>query len=293
MANSLMYFPPQGFSVNNKSLSGSLHDASSQVRMIFLGTSEVTLVFSLNGNQIIWGMISELTIPWGNNTEILYETCQSGWIYDWNVDTGIFTVTDAEGTVITHEGVTTISDLKISWDILQNSQFHIYKTRVEIFNDMCIIAERASSSRQSVTESLNLREEDSLIGKPICGYFTCHKEIDPVILELQPIIFDGIEQDIYHILLADTDELNFINYYPLDIYAIDNPKIIERKPNEFKGYMHEYALMMIMCFAEKLLSTDSKIVYEPWMLYAMFQWLFQQPHHSVKEPIFDLSPRWG
>lgn len=295
-STSLMYFPPQGFTVSNRSLSGSPNNASTQVRFKMLGSIEVTLVLSFFGNEIVWYVMEGLRIPWGDNSELLYETCQPGWKYEWNVDTAVFTVMDSNGQATIHEGISTISDLKISWDVFNSGQFHIYKTITETISDGSIIAQRMDSERPTEMKDLYWMDIDYLTGVQhavydfLSGYFP----ESPGLISVTTAFFsDGSESRLNDILLADIDKLIFNNAYPLDLLSIDNPVATSRTANQYTGYMHTMVFLMIMYFAERLLSADAKIVYEPWMLYSMFQWLFQQPHHSTKEPIFDLSPWWG
>lgn len=295
MQDSLMYLPPQGFGVENRSLSGLPH-AASQDRLVLLGIAEVTLIYSVNGDKLTWGVLGELDVPWGDNTALLYAQCETRWRYEWDLNTNTFTVTDDTGQETVQAGITTISGLGISWDILTSEQFHIYKEKNATITDTSLIGTRTDSGRPGELAAMHWMESDYLLGIQhaifdfLLGYSPELPGTIPIDTSLSS---DGSEDTISSILLAKTDELNFGNGYPLDLYPAEIPTSAERQARERIAYLQTYTYLMIGCFAAQLLSAGARTIYEPWMLYSFFQWLFQTSHSAAKEPIFDLSPWWG
>jgi hypothetical protein len=56
----------------------------------------------------------------------------------------------------------------------------------------------------------------------------------------------------------------------------------------------EFSYLMIALFAQNKLSASHKVLYEPWMLYQIWQWYFNTiSNNANSRKIFDLSPRWG
>ncbi|HMM22689.1 MAG TPA: hypothetical protein PKA10_18375 [Selenomonadales bacterium] len=295
MLESQMYLPPQGFGTSSRSLAGPAH-ISFPARLALLGYVRVTLTYALTGDQLTWGILEALEVPWGDSDAILYEHCLSGWQYSWDLNSGTFTVTDDSDYATVYPEVNTLSGLGISWGILESRQFSLFKTRDIFIEDSSLVGTRADEPRPSEAAKLHWMISDYLAGVQhavfdfLAGYRAEPLGVCPVSTSFQS---DGSESVLSDILLARADELKFINYYPLNLRAGENHLTGDRQLKQWTGLQQTHSTLMIMCFAARLLSAEARVLYEPWMLYAMFQWLFNRPNVVKKDSIFDLSPWWG
>ena len=94
------------------------------------------------------------------------------------------------------------------------------------------------------------------------------------------------------VLLAEIRDLsadcNFpANYFEGKNAAVAAKQIVEKQANiESVGEW-----LMVAAFAS--IVNASKPVFEPWMLWHLWQWLGQGTVIIKRDRIFDLSPRWG
>lgn len=256
------------------------------------------------GSALTWGRLRSYQKEWGTLTEVRYSVAIPGYTYVWNLDTHTFSVTDDNGTVTMYPGVTTIKALGVSWGVLKSSQFSVLDTNYTN-SDIFLIGARAVEARQSYTAVTGqliymdyLTEgiqhiEFSRLSRHETAFSDLENDgetgtYDPV------LIFIGSEIA-RTILLASTGQLQMYNHYPLNL--VEGAAVIpaERLENIRQGIaLRELSYLMIALFAQNKLSASHKVLYEPWMLYQIWQWYFNTVRNtSNSRKIFDLSPRWG
>jgi hypothetical protein len=289
MADALKYFDPCGFCITNRSLNGNGYAK----QMFFPLGAKTTYHYQVKGSELTWDLIQILGIPWGDNSVIKYDQCTSGWKYEWDLNIGTFTVTDVSGKVEVRQNITTLSDAAICWDIFYSDQFSIQKTITLESDDHALIAGRIDSKRPTECASFSWGT-DYLLGVQhaivdfLVGYAVENPESMP-----ESTVFSGSGLELYNLLLAYVGNLQVSEDYPLNLYPGGTSTTGRRESIERAGYLQTCSFLMIFCFASQLLSSSSKIVYEPWMLWEIFKWLYQRPNVVQRNTIFDLSPWWG
>lgn len=281
-----LYFPMTGFTVHNRSLAGRPQPLY-PIRLLPLHS----IPYAYWGGVLIWAVMEALGIIWGDNLTLKYETLTPGWIYEWDLKTTTFTVTTAEGEATSYPA-DTLSDLGIAWVIVESSQFYIYPLGRNV-NGAFLVGTRIDSVKQGEYKPCDCMNIDYLRGiqHAVFDFLSGHSQIaGDVNLEGMG---KGIER-IASILFAKTNEINFMNHYPINLYPGTVALASKRLEIKHMGYTKAMSYLMIRLFAARLLSPlHSKIVYEPWMLWEIFKWVFVRPAAGKRDRIFDLSPWWG
>lgn len=256
------------------------------------------------GSSLTWGRLRSYQKEWGSATEIRYPVPMPGYTYVWNLDTLIFSVTDDNGTVTMYPGVTTLKALGVSWGVLKSSQFSVLNTNVTN-SDIFLIGAKAEKERQSYTAGTGrLTYMDYLTEGSQHIAFNRLSRNETAFSDLENgggtgtynPIFDFIGSEITRtILLSSTGQLQMDNHYPLDLVQGEQAVPAERLEKIRQGVaFREFSYLMIALFAQNKLSASHKVLYEPWMLYQIWQWYFNTVHNTANSrKIFDLSPRWG
>ncbi len=287
MRETQLYLSLTGFTVQNRSLTGRSGPLF-PVRLHF--PNAVQYIFW--GNGLTWAILEPLGIFWGDNETLHYAILEPGWTYEWNLKTRIFTVTNAGGEVTAYEA-TTLSDLGISWEILESSQFFIYPFGT--IGEFFLSGTRIDLERPGESQNAAFMDIDYLRGvqHAVFDFLSACQEQDPHRPDIVSI--DNSIENYSDILLASTNEINFTNGYPIDLYPGESTKTTERRQLEHQGYIQTITYLIIRMFASRMLSLlNSKIVFEPWMLWEIFKWVYVRPNSTGKrDKIFDLSPWWG
>lgn len=205
----------------------------------------------VTGANLNWVTMDSMGITWGDNTVLRYATRQTGWNYTWDLDTHIFTVTDAAGQSTSYAAITTLSDLGISWDILESTQFYISRTKPKT-NEVFLPAVRIDPQRPTQTMSYARMAVDYLLTGE--QHVVFDYLIDYIANELTEHCsvntnFKGEEAAFYNLLLARTDELNATSCFPLDLISTEKHYTADRQIVQHIGHMQPYSYLMIMLFA--------------------------------------------
>ncbi len=264
-----------------------------------LRLSMLNQVKKLSGMTLTWDTLAAIEEPWGNSNLINYDTLQAGWTYQWNPNTGVFLVTDQEGAATIHAGVFTLSELGISWDILSSEQFSIVSVNLT-GTDAFLLASPVRAARNVTTEQWHAWRNTFLTEGVQHAVFSrvsltaAGSGDGDYILIILPIILTYLEIQ-YTIAVPRSIPMEAINLYPTDLIRGVDDMPSDRQEIMRDGVLAEpFRYLMIAFFAQNLLSADGKIVYEPWMLYAIFQWYVKTVRSTANaRKIFDLSPRWG
>lgn len=287
-ANSLMYAEPIGTTSGSSSLAGR-ESALNPIR-IYYNVKKVTSY----GNALTWGYLRSYQKSWGIQKPIQYSVAMPGYTYFWDIEKGVFTVTDTAGGVTEHSGIRTIKDLGISWEILRSVQFRSFNLD-DSNGDTFIICKRMDPKRIGQTNHIGeFMHNDYLSGNDQHTLFdriTDAHTLYDLFAMVTGYFADSADRAI---LLANTNHLQANNLYPLNM--INSPinlhsERIRLKKQGIQCIAAHY--VMIAIFAQHLLSTDNDIVYEPWMLWAAYQWYVNTVRVATNNrQIFDLSPRW-
>lgn len=286
--NGQMYHPLLGFTVANRSLSGRTRPLY-PIRLRNLNA----VPFAYWGGVLTWLIMETLGIAWGDNEIIRYEEPQPDWIYEWDLTTKIFKVTTDTGEITTYYAET-LSGLGISWAILESSQFYIYPQGRKA-NEAFLIGTRSDAKRVGNAQQCHYMDIAYLRGvqHAVFDFLSAYQELQAAGADLsgQGQAHENYPEDV---LLARTHDLGFKNGYPISLCPGSKAFAGKRSPIMHAGYTRAMTLLMIRLFASRLLSPlNSKIVYEPWMLWEIFRWVFVRPNAGRRDRIFDLSPWWG
>jgi hypothetical protein len=270
------------------------------VRLMHLGHVGRDFV-DLYGGTMTWDQLGSLSIPWGYNETIKYNGVQPGWTYSWDVGTWKFTVTDDQGNK-TEETIKTMSDLGITWDILESPQFSIHLTCM--FENFAFL--KAWKWRKGVIPDDPWDEPDQLcdLMPYIWGEFDKYLKGESHFehMRLTPkeinngdysLAIDANITDLFRTMVyAHIVNLAASGKYPLDLMNKDlnmnTERVIEDREADALVLGN---LLMIALFAS--IDDRGKPVYEPWMLWHLWQWMGKSSVVVARERVFDLSPWWG
>lgn len=298
--DSLMYSDITGICRGSKSLAGR-DNPLNPLRLYSLSKTN-----NLAGGTLTWGVIKSRGILWGADQSLLYAEPQEGYSYHWNLNTSLFSVTDSSGNVTTYPAKQ-LKDLRISWGILKSPQFaliYAITTNADVF----LQCARLPIIRDDILSSVGTLMSNDYLAEGIqhilFDRLADYKLPDPVGEWINISSYssggDGynpiteIDNSMRSILLSKAEYLQSTNAYPLDLLQVNAQYDSGKQEREFDAHQYENpTYLMIALFAQNLLSTDSNITYEPWMLWAAFQWYVNTAHSAANSrKIFDLSPRW-
>lgn len=284
------------------------------VRMKHLGHLGLKIPAEFIGGSMTWDELGSIILRWGTNETLLYTVPQPGWTYKWDIGLGRFIVTDSNGNATIHEHIKTISDLGISWDILESPQFSIHLT-ANFENTAFLIGWRYKKGYPPNPDDPYYPDDpDNPVSSPEYYGITAliqWSEVDKYLNSVLHIVYgrliessinDGGNQDasvtidltgyFRDILFAEAGNLTASSNYPLDLYKASEAMTGNK---EFLMRYVEMAfigdLLMIHLFAS--ISNGSKPVFEPWMLWELWRWLGQGTVVISRDRTFDLSPWWG
>ncbi|AJQ26927.1 hypothetical protein [Pelosinus fermentans] len=283
---SFMYSDPTLTTSGSASLKGDT-GAADLTRLFYNANQSI-----ITNNNFTWGSLKYSNKTWGETKPLLYTN--PAYDYFWDIEASSFIVTDNTGAVTELSPIHTIKELQVSWGVLTSIQF--MKRRIKI-EDLFLKALRDDAKRDSYFESIgNLMYNDYLEDSSQHAIFNRLSDYDTAYASEMNTQMEELHGEIMleTILIPDMAGLQVSNRYPLDITEGTLDMHPERSENKKHGTkFNEGHWLMIALFAQQLLSSDSKIIYEPWMLYATFQWYFNTVHVATNNrQIFDLSPRW-
>jgi hypothetical protein len=286
---SLQRQPSPYFSVRMKGLSQIGHDAD-------------TLIY---GDELTWDDIEALKIPWGNSELQRYSNLEPNYSYVWNIGTRTFSVADASGNAISFSNIKSISDLGISWDILESHQFIILLTASYDW-DAFLISKKINPENISDSVSYIWGQGDAYVKGAthfLPGAIRNRKDAAPG--ETAVGVHQSAECRVRQILLSKALALYASGRFPSNMDIQIRDRIANRLAITHSGTNTNLGklLMVHMFTSNKMIGTfpDSY----PWMLFKTFRWLWDddnsgQPYDPngpgearIYDRTFDLSPWWG
>ena len=294
-----------GMGGKNKSM-GRCPRPSNPIRLMYLGHLALKVPSIFYGGSMTWDELGSLKIPWGDNETVIYDTVQAGWTYVFDVGLKRFTVTDNNGTATVYNGITTISDLCISWDILESPQFSIVINGT-FENIAFLIAWKYRKWQVPPGEDPgNIPARSGYQFPYFFSYVDQYLSENGVsskyyrLLDISPIdgVTDGVTVSLdasgyaREVLLAKIKDLSADCNFPANYFEGKNAAVAAKQIIEKQAIIESVGeWLMIAAFAS--IMNASKPVYEPWMLWHLWQWLGQGTVVIKRERVFDLSPRWG
>lgn len=268
---------------------------------------------SKSQGTLTWQLLADYGITWGEPTTPIYTSPQPNYTYVWNLTSFTFTVNDGAGNITTHQNVKHLNDLRVSWGVFTSNQFFV-QFYDETNGDVFLIGDRSKKLLPSIIEEIGEYMYNNYLesGNDYTGFDRLSDYIkklenssgaiveDPTVIDMEVITNEFLSMiliDVMMVLPAFLLQCN--NVYPVDLYNTDTG--ISGKIDDGDGkrtirqgiFSQSMSLLMIALFAQRLLTADNKIVYEPWMLYSTFMWYVKSvPTSSNNRKIFDLSPRW-
>lgn len=243
--------------------------------------------------ELIWKYLEVMGIPWGDAETLLYMEPQPGWTYLFDWDARKFIITDDIGLVTVRENIQSLSELGISWSILESDQFFI-RAIGYFTGDAFLIAKRQDGRRQSQRGEYQWGQVDAYLNSVM------HAAYGRLWLGAFPAAAGGeFTQEISgqtwfcDILLPSIISLAAAGMYPVNLQVGKQGKTGTRPIPTRSGQMQQIgSLVMIYLFASKTLNGSDPVI-EPWLLWKLFQWFGQGTASQQEERIFDLSPWWG
>lgn len=301
MRNGAMFLDVAGMTVHNPSLARTPHPYYN-VRIKPLGQLGFDADQVKRGNELTCDDLDALRIPWGYSFPDEYIELHEGWSYVWDLGFEALIITNESHITTIYQGIKTVRDLGITFDVFESAQFIIKKTASAEF-DVFLVATKAMHLKESRQDVYWWGETDP--------YISTHYHIDfgrmigrlselgniadggdQLIVIDQGELYDGEYQQ-RSILLATIKELAQSCQYPTNILPGQRGKNGQRQLITHHGLIADTGqLILIYLFAGNLLKGAAP-VFEPWMLYKIFQWFVQGRSISSKNRTFDLSPWWG
>jgi hypothetical protein len=263
------------------------------VKLMNLGDVGRTFV-DYYGDTITWDQFASLKLTWGDNTVIKYNGVQPGWTYWWEIGLWEFIVTDNLGNK-TVETVSTLSDLGITWDILESSQFsmHISARFVrEAFLKAWRYKRRILPCNLWPTDYLWGEFDKYLNDDEYDSHFERLRDSPRELgffIEPGGMLGELREQTLMPIRDYNLDSTG---NFPTDMWDLNYVKTTSKAtPPRIVDQYEIGTMLMIYMFAS--IMNASKPVFEPWMLWKMWQWFVPPDNSIVRDRVFDLSPWWG
>jgi len=304
--NSLMYQSLAAFGRVSSSLSGR-SEALNPLRLFLLDKTSTIVAQS---QTLFWDTFEALGVAWGDSTTLRYAEPETGWTYVWNVSTGVFVVTDAVGVATAYTDVTTISGLGVSWAVLESAQFSLMINAVSTTDTTTVLAFprglKANRSRAGAKQAydhnssayLAIGTQHAIFNRLSYSGYSGNSDYtadDGTVEITTNTAFLG-DILVFSILLSEAGGLLQATV-PRSHYLQGGGSSHEgtrTRADKASLMVSSYSYLMIALFAQSKLSAgESRIVYEPWMLYEIFRWYFNVTRiTTVDRRIFDLSPRW-
>lgn len=289
-----MFLAIEGMSVKNPMFTTPPHPFYSVYAQDLATVMGMTIPATIRGNELTNTLLGYLRIPWGEETTLNYSALQEGWTYTWDVDQKTFAVTDANNAITLYRDIGSISALGVSWDVLTSAQFLI-KTPAYLQWSVFLIAAKQDKKQNCKLVSYAWGEADHYL-------VTLFHAVYSFLVGWPTGVGGdaGLTQDDYSgiavlsdCLLAKAKELVTAGGYPNNLQS-GNRGICGSKAAVKRQSLLAMieSTLMIRLFAAKLLN-GSDAVFEPWLLYKLFQWLGQAQPSESADKIFDLSPWWG
>lgn len=301
MRNGAMFIEIAGTTVNNPSLARAPHPFY-KVRIKPLGQLGFDADRIKRGNELTCDDIDALRIPWGYTVPAEYTELHDGWSYVWDLGVETLIVTDEMHIANIHPGIKTISDLAITFAVFESEQF-VIKLSASAEFDVFLVATKMMESKASSQDIYRWGELDRYLSSSFHIAFgrmlDWLSEFDSVtdggnqlIIIEQGELYNGGYQ-LRSILLATIRALVQSGKYPNNLLTGQQGKVGERQLITHQGLIAEAGqIVLIYLFAGKLLN-GSNPIFEPWMLYKIFQWFVLGRNIKNRDRIFDLSPWWG
>jgi hypothetical protein len=296
-----MFMDIGGMTVDNPSLARAPHPYYN-VRIKPLGQLGFDADQVKHGNELTCDDLDALRIPWGYTIPEEYIELHEDWSYVWDLGAEALIITNDSHITTIHPGIKTVRDLAITFDVFESSQFVIKRSASAEF-DVFLVAAKVMQQKGSRQDVYRWGETDQYLSGSyhidfcrMIGWLSELENIanggDQLIVIDQGELYDG-EYQPRSILLAAIRELVQSGRYPINILPGQQCQAGQRQLITHQGLMAEAGqLVLIYLFAGKLLQ-GSAPVFEPWMLYPIFQWFVQGRNISSKNRTFDLSPWWG
>lgn len=295
-----IYLGLAGFKVENASL-GRPPKPFYSVRMKALSQLDRNSNIRITGDGLTWDDLAGLKVPWGDATELRFTVPEPGWAYTWDIGLKKLIVTDNSGSSTAYPAMT-LSDVGVSWDVLESSQFAILITAA-FEPDVFLVCIRGASGRKIERNEYLWSLVDNYLSGLQHIVFDMMSDWSAGLGEDNPVIIDpgypdgtpsfAGEWPSRDILLARVDQLLITGEFPVNLILAAAALAADRPDVTREGLLEAAAeALLIRLWAVHLLS-GSDPIYEPWLLWPLFQWLYVRPVVVSRERIFDLSPWWG
>lgn len=254
-----------------------------------------------------WDEFGSLQVPWGDGETVTYEEPQIGWTYVWDVGRKTFTVTDNTGTATVHAGINSVSDLCISWNVLESPQFSVV-LNANFENDAFLIGWRYKKGHipPGQEDIWNIPDRSG----EVCYFGFCYGDsylmddafhihfgrlvdIEKLNCEHDDSVLgvDGSGTDRQPLLSLVKSDLASYCRYPANFLPGQNAASAARQVRQWTATMLAIGDPLMIAIFASIMNMSSP-VYEPWMIWKLWQWYVQESQVITRDRCFDLSPMW-
>lgn len=312
-----------GLSTDNVSLNRRL--GLEETKITDFGTGFIEYI-KYYGNELTWEQLAMAKLQWGTDTKIRFNSLKDGWTYVYKCRDGIFMVTDDTDTVQFQIKTSFISKFGITLDILTSKQFYILYANPPIDGVFLegwrwphhlgpIPTLDPSSGKlpskpptpdydKPYIQMLMLAELLAMWGDK---FYIDDKEDKSEHtrnwLWSVPNIDVLLENKIFQELLPIDDIPTFLranitvreqrgDYSAFMLKKEDIGEGAADKHREANIAIEQYMTWLLSVLSISVYNRGNP-VYEPWMLWWLWQWLGKATPTNTLDKIFDIMPNWS
>lgn len=262
------------------------------------------------GNELTWEQLAMAKLQWGTETKIRFSSLKDGWSYVYKCRDGIFVVTDDSDSVQFQIKTNFISKFGITWEILTSKQFYILYANPPV--DGVFLEGWRWQRHLGPTPTPTPDYDNPDIQMPMFvdvlamwgdKYYLDSIEKTRNWLWSVPEVDVLLENKISQELLPANDLPTFLRANtPAREHCGDYSAFMLNKEDTIDGLAnkHRNANIAIEQYLTWLLSVLSislynrgNPVYEPWLLWWLWQWLGEATPINTIDKIFDIMPNWS
>ena len=266
------------------------------------------------GNELTWEQLAMAKLEWGSDTKIRFSRLKDGWNYVYKCRDGIFVVTDETDNVQFQIKTSFISKFGITWDIFTSKQFYILYANPAV--DGIFLEgwrwQRHLGPTPTPTPTPTPDYDNPDIQMPIFldilamwgdKYYLDNIERTRNWLWDVPEIDVLLENQISQELLPIDDLPTFLraitpvhehsgNYSAFMLKKEDIVDGAAAKRRDGNIVIEQYMTWLLSVLSVSLYNQGNP-VYEPWMLWWLWQWLGEATPLNTIDKIFDIMPNWS
>lgn len=274
------------------------------------------------GNELTWEQLAMAKLQWGSDTKIRFSTLKDGWTYVYKCRESTFMVTDDKNAVQFKIKTSFISKFGITWDIFTSRQFYILYANPPV-NEWFLNgwkwphhlgpiptpdSGKLPDKPPSPQPNYDKPYLQMLIFLDILAMWGDKYYLDDVeysrnwlwsVPEIDVLLENQINQDLLPIddlptfLRANTPAREHSGNY--SAFMLKKEDIVDGAADKRRDgsiVIEQYMTWLLSLLSVSLYNRGNP-VYEPWMLWWLWQWLGEATPLNTIDKIFDIMPNWS